>query len=45
MNRPANPNPAQTSPRFPLEAWRSRVALSGILLGMAALSLWAIKLQ
>ena len=44
MNRPANSNP-QTSPRFPLEAWRSRVALSGILLGMAALSLWAIKLQ
>ncbi len=44
MNRPTNLNP-QTSPRFPLEAWRSRVALSGILLGMAALSLWAIKLQ
>ena len=45
MKHTANTSPVKIKPHFPLEAWRSRVALSGILLGMAALSLWAVKLQ
>ncbi len=45
MNRAVNLQSARVNKAFPLEAWRSRVALLGIMLGMGALVLWAIKLQ